>query len=211
MENDGSVNLRYKDLPRRLDFIQKWSTFSNYNCFIEKVNIIPFKCPLERKYDTHLSQFDFFHFEDLYEYSVSVNKPITDIIDLTFTNKYYNPKKEDFAFCRVSHHKFMIPGKNIPDPPILEEILDRIERILQNDGIVGVHCTHGINRTGFIICCYLVMRLGWKPEEALKAFEKSRGYPLEHQDYIEAVLALKIADKRNHNSFDTKKKSKRYY
>jgi protein-tyrosine phosphatase len=35
------------------------------------------------------------------------------------------------------------------------------------DGLIGVHCTHGVNRTGYLICRYLIERLQWTPEDAL--------------------------------------------
>lgn len=28
----------------------------------------------------------------------------------------------------------------------------------------GVHCTHGFNRTGFLICAYLVEKMDWRSE-----------------------------------------------
>ena len=199
---------QYGKLPKKLDFIKKWSRFSKYNDFIDGVNIIPLKCPLETKFDEHLLESDVFHFGSLFEYSVSVNKPITDIVDLTFTNKYYNPKAENFELHKVSHHKFMIPGKKIPAPPLLENILTKIDEILKNGGAVGVHCTHGINRTGFIICSYLVRKLDWKPDEALEAFKKARGHPVEHKDYIRAILSSKDQDEKKIKGFYSTKKNK---
>jgi atypical dual specificity phosphatase len=45
-------------------------------------------------------------------------------------------------------------------------------------GLVGVHCVHGINRTGYLICRYMVDRLGTPPEEAIKRFNRARGFPM---------------------------------
>lgn len=38
----------------------------------------------------------------------------------------------------------------------------------------GVHCTHGYNRTGFMICCYMVEALDMDPTDALVMFSKAR-------------------------------------
>ena len=35
------------------------------------------------------------------------------------------------------------------------------------DGLIGVHCTHGVNRTGYLICRYLIERLDWTPNDAI--------------------------------------------
>jgi protein tyrosine/serine phosphatase len=33
--------------------------------------------------------------------------------------------------------------------------------------IVVVHCTHGVNRTGFLVAMYLVVRRGYQPADAI--------------------------------------------
>ena len=39
---------------------------------------------------------------------------------------------------------------------------------------VAVHCTHGINRTGFFVVTYLVECCGMHVEEAIAAFAAAR-------------------------------------
>lgn len=36
--------------------------------------------------------------------------------------------------------------------------------------IIGVHCTHGYNRTGFLISAYLIEEEDWSLEQAVLAF-----------------------------------------
>ena len=55
------------------------------------------------------------------------------------------------------------------------------------DLIIGVHCTHGFNRTGFLICCYLVEKLNFKIRDALLLFSKSRPCGIYKQDYVVAL------------------------
>jgi atypical dual specificity phosphatase len=121
---------------------------------------------------------------------VTIEKPITDIIDLTFTDKYYKPKQDDFAATKVTHHKFKIPGKKLPTPEMLKTIMDTMENLVKEKKVMGVHCTHGINRTGYIICTFMVERLGWEPQAAIDAFGVARGIPIQHQEYIDAVLGV---------------------
>lgn len=54
--------------------------------------------------------------------------------------------------------------------------------------LVGVHCTHGINRTGYMVCRYLMHTLGIAPQEAINRFEKARGHKIERQNYVQDLL-----------------------
>lgn len=40
------------------------------------------------------------------------------------------------------------------------------------DKLIGVHCTHGLNRTGYMVCRYMVETLGFTALEAI-----AREYP----------------------------------
>lgn len=42
------------------------------------------------------------------------------------------------------------------------------------DDIIGVHCTHGFNRTGFLLISYLVEQQDWSLEAGLREFAKRR-------------------------------------
>jgi len=51
-----------------------------------------------------------------------------------------------------------------PDEHSTKLFIDLCDRIIKKDpfGIIGIHCTHGYNRTGFLICAYLVEKLDWR-------------------------------------------------
>ena len=38
--------------------------------------------------------------------------------------------------------------------------------------MIGVHCTHGVNRTGYLICRYLIQRMNWDPQAAIDGKRK---------------------------------------
>ena len=58
------------------------------------------------------------------------------------------------------------------------------------DALIGVHCTHGVNRTGYLICRYLIQKLKWDPEEAIQKFAEYRGHPIERPNYLESLKNL---------------------
>lgn len=81
----------------------------------------------------------------------------------------------------------MMGGKSFPKKEELDKLLDEIDEILKNGGCLGVHCTHGVNRTGYIVCSYLTHKLMWDGEKALNAFKAARSVSVEHDEYIDAI------------------------
>jgi hypothetical protein len=72
------------------------------------------------------------------------------------------------------------------------------------DLLIGVHCTHGINRTGLMVCRYLIEYANWSPMDAIEGccflkeitccylieyleFQRARGHRIERQQYIDAL------------------------
>lgn len=53
---------------------------------------------------------------------------------------------------------------------------------------IGVHCTHGFNRTGFLIVAYMVLRLKYSVESAISAFAEARSPGIYKQDYINELF-----------------------
>ncbi|VDM65572.1 unnamed protein product, partial [Strongylus vulgaris] len=75
-------------------------------------------------------------------------------------------------------------------------IQDYIDKTDDEEALIGVHCTNGVNRSGYLICRFLIERLGWSSHEALDAFERARGYPIEKGSYVQALHKAAI-DSRN--------------
>lgn len=53
---------------------------------------------------------------------------------------------------------------------------------------IGVHCTHGFNRTGFLIVSYMVERMDCSVEAAILAFADARPPGIYKQDYINELF-----------------------
>eukprot|EP00415_Alexandrium_ostenfeldii_P000668 UN0668 len=75
----------------------------------------------------------------------------------------------------------------------MEEVFDMIDDFVARkpDKYVAVHCTHGINRTGFLVAMYLMTR-GSVPRcrKAVATFEKARGIKMDKIYLLEALLDL---------------------
>ena len=55
--------------------------------------------------------------------------------------------------------------------------------------IIAVHCTHGFNRTGFMIACYLIETFDWSPEAAWLEFKEKRPVGIYKHEYIQEIFA----------------------
>ncbi|KAK6023452.1 mRNA capping enzyme, catalytic domain protein [Ostertagia ostertagi] len=71
-----------------------------------------------------------------------------------------------------------------------QEETDRFVRLVQGftrdhpGEVVGVHCTHGFNRTGFLIAAYMVVVKDWAVDCAVLTFAKERPCGIYKQDYL---------------------------
>ena len=108
------------------------------------------------------------------------------VIDLTATDRYYNP-------VNVNHVKIKTKGHVVPDRNVIDRFFIEVDKVVKGnqDALIGVHCTHGINRTGYLICRYLIEKLGWDPERAIREFRECRGHPIERQNYLQSLRSLK--------------------
>ena len=46
------------------------------------------------------------------------------------------------------------------------------------DPLIGVVCTYGNNRAGYMICRYLIEEKGWTSDLAIKTFNEARGHDI---------------------------------
>ncbi|CAF3978064.1 unnamed protein product, partial [Rotaria sp. Silwood1] len=54
-----------------------------------------------------------------------------------------------------------------------------VNTFLRDNRQNGIHCTHGINRSGYFIVRYLIEILGQQPDNAIAAFNRARGHSIE--------------------------------
>lgn len=114
------------------------------------------------------------------------NKQIGLVIDLTNTNKYYN--KGEWADYGVKYLKMNCPGHEVNErEDLVVEFIKSVRAFVEdpeNEGkLVGVHCTHGLNRTGYLICRYMIEVDGYTAADAISMFEYYRGHPMEREHY----------------------------
>ena len=85
-----------------------------------------------------------------------------------------------------------------PTPEIITDFVNIVDNFIRQHPteIIGVHCTHGFNRTGFLICAYLVEKLAFSVDMAVALFAQCRPPGIYKQDYINELFR-RYADEYN--------------
>ncbi|KAK9687308.1 Dual specificity phosphatase, catalytic domain [Popillia japonica] len=178
-------------MPRRKakDIPDGWRNYSNIGKVVPYTRFVPFKVPLkEHVCNNHGIEFSP---NNLLQYQPRIKL----IIDVTNTDygRYYDP--EDFTKRGVRVEKIMCPGgpTNVPSASLVEKFFHVVDEFLNDpqanqNSLIGVHCTHRLNRTGYFICKYMISKLGIQPELAISSFQTARGHPIERKLIIENIL-----------------------
>uniref|UniRef100_A0A0N5AIA5 TYR_PHOSPHATASE_2 domain-containing protein n=1 Tax=Syphacia muris TaxID=451379 RepID=A0A0N5AIA5_9BILA len=182
---------------------KQWVNYNPIGNVIKGTRFLVFKTPINSRLATKIAKEQRFNISDLFRTVAERGLSFGLIIDLTDTDRYYD--KGDVEGMCIPYEKINCPGRSFAERDDLVEsfgvVVDSfLEANLDNDLIIGVHCTNGINRSGYLICRYLIDRLGWTSHEAIDAFEKARGYPIERGSYIRAI----------HRAAKERKTKKRY-
>lgn len=169
----------------------RWLKYNPLGERIPGTHFISFKVPLKEGLVRDLEQKERFTPQVLMESVPNLGL----VIDLTNTDRYYNGK--DFLGQGIRYEKIFCRGHEIPSQSVVDKFFSFVDKYLEHlqssdaenddDKLIGVHCTHGLNRTGYLVCRYMIRRLGFTPEDAIAAFEKARGYPMEREEYLKSL------------------------
>ncbi|CZT25348.1 related to peroxisomal serine-active lipase [Ramularia collo-cygni] len=116
------------------------------------------------------------------------------VVDISRDQPVYN--KADLEEANIEYHKFPTVSKIVPTDDDVSgfcALIDRLRKDFDIDGqregrTIGVHCHYGFNRTGFLIITYLVLRLGWKVQDAIAEFESKRPPGIKHPHFIDDLF-----------------------
>lgn len=114
------------------------------------------------------------------------------IINLSNTSKYYDncdfQDDPDIEFAQIPCRGHAEP----PKPTEQDNFIKMCDNFLSKnpEKIIAVHCTHGYNRTGFMICAYLCSKLDWSIEAAVNSFATKRRPGIYKQDYLDRLFEL---------------------
>ncbi|XP_042328494.1 RNA/RNP complex-1-interacting phosphatase [Sceloporus undulatus] len=176
----------------------RWTDYLPLGRRIPGTRFIAFKVPLQKSFEYRLAPNERFSPEDLLNQVREQREELGLIIDLTYTTRYYAPEKlpDTLKYCKI-----LTVGHEVPDNETIHQFKSVVKKFLMenqhNDKLIGVHCTHGLNRTGYLVCRYLIDVEGMDPNKAIELFNSNRGHSIERKNYIED---LRRGPKRRHVS-----------
>ncbi|XP_062340515.1 RNA/RNP complex-1-interacting phosphatase isoform X1 [Osmerus eperlanus] len=178
----------------------RWLDYKAVGKKIPGTRFIAFKVPLKQSLNRHVQSSDVFGPKELLTALSKEKQELGLIIDLTYTTRYYKPVDlPDSLF----YLKIFTAGHEVPCDPTILSFKRAVRKFLQdnadNEKLIGVHCTHGLNRTGYLVCRYLIDVDGLDPKQAIKLFNSARGHAIERENYLKD---LQSGPKRSNQGMD---------
>lgn len=151
---------------------------------------LAFKTPLGPRYDANIPEANRFQLPMLFAYLDSLKVKLGLIIDLTNTTRFYD--KTEVERAGINHVKMNCKGHG--ETPTREQValfINMCDRYFNQNpgGLIGVHCTHGFNRTGFLIIAYLVEKDDWSVDAAVQCFAQCRPPGIYKADYLKELVS----------------------
>jgi protein-tyrosine phosphatase len=111
---------------------------------------------------------------------------VRHVIDISHgVNPAYDPAS--FYHTPVTYHKYPTAAKIPPTEEDVGGFINIVKKCLaisKEEGFenaeICVHCHYGFNRSGFVICCWLIEVEGYGVKEALEAFREARPNGIRH-------------------------------
>eukprot|EP00126_Sphaerothecum_destruens_P004952 Sdes_comp18468_c0_seq1m8447 len=176
----------------------RWLKCPRRGNIVRGTRFIPFKTPLGKRFQNIVPDDCSFTPQMFVHYLAGNDVKLGLVIDLTKTDRYYD--KTEFTNLSVNHVK--IPCEGHSEAPTAENtrlFLNICKSFWSNqsneNSYIGIHCTHGFNRTGFLICAYLVDQLDWAVEDAVQAFIEARPPGIYKRDYLVELYQRYEGDK----------------
>lgn len=149
---------------------------------------LAFKTPLGEKFNEQIPPKFRFTPSMLFESTKDKHQKLGLWIDLTKTNRFYDSEEVKSYGCK--YVKIGCQGhEGAPTVEQTEFFIKLCEMFRAKDpiNVIGVHCTHGFNRTGFLIVSYLVEVFGSSVEGAIQQFARVRAPGIYKEDYIKEL------------------------
>ncbi|CDW55290.1 DSPc domain containing protein [Trichuris trichiura] len=182
-------------MPKKGGIPDGWMNYTKLGDRIPGTPFIASKTPLSDRLCALLPSPDFSYTpQELVEKISNKGHTVRMVIDLTATNRYYDPQV--FSTMNIEYVKIMTPGGgSVPCVELRIAFAEKVKGFKKiwkysadDESVICVHCTHGVNRAGYFICKYLVQCEGWNAEEVIRQFEMSRSHKFDRQYLVEDIL-----------------------
>ncbi|KAL8121500.1 uncharacterized protein LOC141659111 [Apium graveolens] len=155
--------------------------------------IIPSKVPLGEAFNDSVLPGKRYSSRQVIHQQRVLGRKLGLVIDLTNTSRYY--LVSDWKKEGIKHVKISCKGRDsVPDNDAVNQFVYEVSQFVvrqkQSKKYILVHCTHGHNRTGFMIVHYLMRALPISVTQAIKIFAEARPPGIYKPDYIDALYTF---------------------
>ncbi|KAH1265811.1 mRNA-capping enzyme [Glycine max] len=155
--------------------------------------MIPSKVPLGESFNDCIPPGKRYSFKQVIHQQRVLGRKLGLVIDLTNTTRYY-PVSDLKKEC-IKHVKIQCRGRDsVPDNlsvnQFVYEVTQFLSRQKHSKKYILVHCTHGHNRTGYMIIHYLMRAMSMSVTQAIKIFSEARPPGIYKPDYIDALYSF---------------------
>ncbi|XP_048387730.1 mRNA-capping enzyme isoform X1 [Stegostoma tigrinum] len=151
---------------------------------------LPLKTMLGARYDDQVPEENRFHPSMLSNYLRSLKVNMGLLVDLTNTSRFYD--RAEIEKEGIKYVKLQCKGHaECPTEEVTNMFIRLCEHFIMQHPmeLIGVHCTHGFNRTGFLICAYLVEKMDWSIEAAVATFAQARPPGIYKGEYLQELFS----------------------
>ncbi|CAK9133911.1 unnamed protein product [Ilex paraguariensis] len=155
--------------------------------------IIPSKVPLDESFNDYVVPGKRYSFRQVIHQQRVLGRKLGLVIDLTNTTRYYSIA--DWKKDGIKHVKICCRGRDsVPDNESVNQFVYEVSQFLARQRppkkYILVHCTHGHNRTGYMIVHYLMRTTSISVTQAIKIFAEARPPGIYKPDYIDALYTF---------------------
>ncbi|MEW5301711.1 MAG: hypothetical protein WDW36_004553 [Sanguina aurantia] len=187
--------------------------FGAHSCF-HPLRIVPVKVPLGHEYDSLVPpECRWGPLQAVETLLSTCNIHVGMIIDLTNSSRYYNLEydmsREAINYYQLDHKKIPCRGRGqSPEPKSVNTAVWEIWKFMQDPNRqkhhIMIHCTHGFNRSGYVIACALLRLVDpsfgiTNVPRALRRFAEARAPGIYKDEYINDLFKYHH-ERRDHHS-----------
>jgi len=178
---------RCDEPPSVLQKLQKWGDYEAFGDVVPPTKFVPMKTPLasEILLDWNLES------PPRHPLTISLlqedqeckGRRIGMIIDLSNHETLYGA---DLKEANILYERVPLVAKVFPTQKAVNSVVEKAEKFWgehPND-CIAIHCAYGFNRTGFVLCSYLIQVCNFSVQEALDSFAAARPPGVRHEQFI---------------------------
>ena len=191
--------------------MHKWGKLSTYGTPLDdKHGLIPMKTPIADKYidDMKWNSFtihdlvheqwarhgrvvglmiDLSNHDCIYDYE-SISVPVDPVVPPASSHNNFT-KHPEHEYVTLKYMKHRCISKQCPSFENIQGfskiVLDYKKQYPSH--YIGVHCSYGFNRTGFVVCSFMVEQCGLHPDAAVMLFSNSRRPGIKHAWFVDEL------------------------